>query len=507
MSWGIRTPRPLCLRRRGDVRRLALGPGSRFASAHISDFVDRAFSASRVLRGKSRSPARPSSFSRSGWRRASFWPAIIKLTDARNGRLHSRQIPAYSNIWVDGAIGRSLEATLEKEARSIFVSYRSVDDEPPPGSQKDRGFVSHLLKQLRWELSQLGVLDALWRDRAKIAPGDVWNDAIRNALSNADLFLAVLSWNYIQSDWCAKELSTMTSRIKMMDALAGLRRIFRVDKHSVPDEQIPEALRAIQSVRFYAKDDETTRDYEYFWRGKIRRKEEYLQAVNQLANAICERLRELGIPVPPQVAPPKDETCASTGRVIFLAKPAVDVVDEYLTLARELRRNGYRVKPDADKDLPRDGEKARAAVLDALTEAEASIHLLGERSGGRPDGLDVDLVPLQLASAALEVQKRAEFQRLIWAPKVPPGQLPDDVRLQRRDPFNVLDRFDRRLATDQIDGDTASRFNEFVLQRLSNEAQRATPEAIAVYVRCAPDERNVGMSVARELKQLDFASV
>jgi TIR domain len=395
---------------------------------------------------------------------------------------------------------------VEQEARAVFVSYRSIDDEPPPEGPKDCGFVRYLSKQVRWELRQLGVPNAiLWRDRAEIEPGDDWSEAIRSALSDADLFLAILSKNYIQSPWCAKELSTMARRIRTLDAQAGPRRIFRVDKHSVPDEQIPEPLRTIQSVRFYTKDDETKHDYEYFWRGVVRRKEEYMEAVNKLAVAIYDRLGQLGIPMQPQAPPPDEKTAPSNGRTIFVAKPAVDVAEEYQTLVRELRRTGYRVTPDVDKDLPKDGEAARAAVLDALVEAEASIHLLGERAGGRPDGLDVDLVPLQLASAALESRRKPGFQRLIWAPKVPPRRAADEANTESRDPLSVLDRFDCRLPTDQIDGDTASRFNEFVLQRLGSKLEAAASENGTVYIRCASGDRNFGLSVARGLKRSGFA--
>jgi hypothetical protein len=87
--------------------------------------------------------------------------------------------------------------------RECFVSYRRLDDEPPPDSPDKRaGFVSYLLRQLRWELKQLGVPRAiLWQDRAKIDPGDYWSETIRKALNSAELFVAILSKNYITSAW------------------------------------------------------------------------------------------------------------------------------------------------------------------------------------------------------------------------------------------------------------------------------------------------------------------
>ena len=372
--------------------------------------------------------------------------------------------------------------------REVFVSYRRLDDEPPPDCSNgdSGGFVRYLLRQVRYDLRQMGVPDAiLWQDRAKIAPGDIWSDAIRKALNEAELFVAILSRNYVKSDWCATELSAMTSRIAKLDAGDGQRRIFRVDKHSVPEDEIPETLRCIQAVRFYREDQETKRVDEYFWRGKVRRSDDYEKAVNDLARAICARLDELGIPLPPRPEPtplPSGHTAyQSNGRVVFVAKPASDMEEEYRTLVRELRGTGYRVTPDPDKRLDELGGDVRSAIVNGLAEAEASIHLLGKRTGGRPEGLDTDLVPMQLAAAADEARKgeagtKAGFERMIWAPRVLLLGASEHVEAVRRDPLGVVDEFGGRLATDQIEGDPApSRFNEFVLQRLERRGGGGGP--------------------------------
>jgi hypothetical protein len=115
--------------------------------------------------------------------------------------------------------------------------------------------------------------------------------------------------------------------------------------------------------------------------------------------------------------------------------------------------------------------------------------------------VETDFVSLQLASAALEAQKRSSFYRLIWAPKVLPQRclVPDCTP---RDPFAVVDRFNRRLQTDQIDGDTAAKFNEFVFQRLKNKLATV---AKAVYIHCALNDRDFALSIARELRRCGFA--
>jgi TIR domain len=393
------------------------------------------------------------------------------------------------------SISTTLTNSGRPNPREVFVSYRRLDDEPPPdcSSGDGGGFVRYLLRQVRYDLRQMGVPDAvLWEDRAKIAPGDIWSDAIRKALNEAELFVAILSRNYVKSDWCATELSAMASRIAMLDAEDGQRRIFRVDKHNVPEDEIPETLRCIQAVRFYREDQETKRVDEYFWRGKVRRPDDYEKAVNDLARAICARLDELGIPLTPQPerapSPSGHTAYQSNGRVVFVAKPASDMEEAYRTLVRELRGTGYRVTPDPDKRLDELGGDVRSAVVDGLAEAEASIHLLGKRTGGRPEGLDTDLVPMQLAAAADEARKgeagtKSGFERMIWAPSVLLLGGSGHVEAIRRDPLGVVDEFGGRLPTDQIEGDPApSRFNEFVLQRLERRGGGGPsydPEAMA----------------------------
>jgi hypothetical protein len=145
-----------------------------------------------------------------------------------------------------------------------------------------------------------------------------------------------------------------------------------------------------------------------------------------------------------------------------VAKPAIDMVESYKAVVAELRGRGYRVTPEDDQDLRKLGKnKLQSIVVNALEDAEASIHLLGEKTGARPDGLD--LVPMQLAAAADEARKRPDFVRMIWAPKVLLSQTSAGVD---RDPLKVVGKFGEPLPTDQIDGDTASRFIEYMLQRL-----------------------------------------
>jgi hypothetical protein len=372
--------------------------------------------------------------------------------------------------WVQPERAGRVNARTELE---IFVSYRRLDDIPPSGSRR-YGFVNYLLRHVRSRLQEDGVPDAiLWQDRAQIEPDDVWSEAILNAVNRAELFIVILSKNYLRSRWFERELSMIVSRAKML-GWPERPIILRIDKHRLPENQVPEPLRRIQSVQFYREDHGDKTVDEFFWGGKVRLSKEFDKALLALTSAISHRIQELIFLDPKlQHEPQLDNAVPSNGRVVFVAVPAGDMVESYRTLILELRGAGYRVTPDPDRDLGKLGEEVRSAVVKALAEAEASIHLLGTRTGGRPDGLDLDLVPMQLAAAADEAKRRPGFGRMIWAPAVLPAETSAQAKRTRRDPLKVLKRFGQELLEmDQIDGDTASRFNEFVLRWLERIGNR-----------------------------------
>jgi hypothetical protein len=174
------------------------------------------------------------------------------------------------------------------------------------------------------------------------------------------------------------------------------------------------------------------------------------------------------------------------------------MTDSRGTLVEELTRRGFRVVPDVVVEVPREGSRAQAVIDAALGEAEVAIHLLGEKPGFTPED-SAPIVRLQLEraagrSAAGEPSRRS-IQRLIWAPRVVPGAVEGAAV---RDPHAVLARHLALLeqalpevalqSGDKLDGDTLTKFVQFVLQHL-NAMVRPTaprlptvPEGAKVYV-------------------------
>ncbi len=178
------------------------------------------------------------------------------------------------------------------------------------------------------------------------------------------------------------------------------------------------------------------------------------------------------------------------GRTVYLAKPATDMRAAYFRMVEELRRRDFSVVPDPTEEIPYH-TSAMTVVDEALSEAEVSIHLLGQLPGYAPE-LSEPIVKLQLTRAAARVPAASEnasttaepvFRRIIWAPKImedPAASKPPP----ERDPFAVLASFAERTATDKIEGDTESKFVDFVIQHLTRtEPMRKLPAGIKADAR------------------------
>ncbi|QIN67560.1 hypothetical protein SBC1_76070 (plasmid) [Caballeronia sp. SBC1] len=192
---------------------------------------------------------------------------------------------------------------------------------------------------------------------------------------------------------------------------------------------------------------------------------------------------------------------------MYVAKPASDLLEPYETLVREIRRRHYTVVPDAQSPLADEGSAVQGAIRSALAQAELSIHFIGERRGYKPDGLDVGIVSLQLAEAAGEVARRPDFHRLIWIPTIVPdaeNAAVGEAAANVRDPLRILAQLDTLLETDEIEGDTAARFNEFVIQRLEARTPAKPQElhrAATIYLAAAPVDLKLAIEAGKRLKE------
>lgn len=383
----------------------------------------------------------------------------------------------------------------------IFMSYARADNVPPPDDATSKGFVTALDDWLRYSFQTGGDrISRIWRDVRKVEDGDQFDKKIETAINESGLFLAVLSPNWMLSDFCRQELDAFARRWAG-EKDGGRGRIIVAMKRHVSNDDRPDMLQRQEGFRFYELDEqnEIQPETEFFKRGKAT-DDRYYQELEKLAGFLTRRTKQMsargGGEKPDPVAAP-------SGKTVFLAKPAADMRAAYDRLVAELRSSGFGVVPDPGSDMPND-VSAIAFVDDALAQTDISIHLLGDKQGFAPEEAD-PIVKLQLKRAAARIGAagKGRFQRLVWAPRFVPGD--GEVSSVARNPVEVLGRFDALLDVDAIEGDTLARFVEFVSQRLARLSAPA-PElgegggTQTVYVYYRPDDAEYGYNICRALK-------
>jgi hypothetical protein len=395
----------------------------------------------------------------------------------------------------------------------LFVSYATVNDQPEP-TLAEVGWVTTFLRILLSRVDrEVGVKDSLrlWRDKRSLSVSDSLGAEIKTALERSAALLVIASKGYLKSGWCAEELQWFRGS---RNGRAPL--IFIIDIDNVGgDERFPAELKDLLRAQFWFTDPY----------GKLRTygdpkprgdEQEYYDRLTDLARDIATKLQEMApdaaaaATAAPTVAVPAIGA-AATGRVVFLARPASDMVQAFERVGQELLRHGFAVAPPIDQKLPEDAA-AQAFIDGHLQAAEVSIHLLGDKAGTAIAGSPAGKLQLARAGARYEApneeQGRPPFRRLIWAPKVMGADQADaDAGGEQRDPLEVLDRFDSQRDGDRIEGDVSvSKFVEFVLQHLAlNAPRRATSDPIRsgarIYVEHHPADADYALSLAKALRQ------
>lgn len=358
----------------------------------------------------------------------------------------------------------------------VFISYARSDDLLPPGFEKEKGFVTSLENLLKWEFSQFGgPRPTLWRDTHRIEGGDAFKPEILRSLDGSDMLLVILSRNWLDSEWCRRELEVFAKRWERLEGADGAhRRIVWACKQFVPLTRRPALLQDKEGYDFFTRERDAVEGHEqeFFSRGAAR-DERYWEVTHRLARYLWNQAAEhrdagdtpAGLdpqgPETPSKAESGNGSAPKANRTVYVAKPAADMREPYQRIVKELEGRNFRVVPRADELIPAD-ESATDFIDGALAEADLSIHLLGESEGFG------GIVPLQLLRAGERAQRGPlddkPFYRVLWAPRV----LSDEggAVSGSRDPLAVVGKFAMQLASDKIDGDSLSKFVDFLIRHV-----------------------------------------
>jgi hypothetical protein len=295
----------------------------------------------------------------------------------------------------------------------LLISYSRADDIPV--LKGEAGWVSDFHRKLLIRIqTHLGWEPQIWRDTR--LEGQVIRKEILERLRSAAALVAILSPNFLTSDWCPWELEEFCKAARANGGLerGPLNRLFKVLK--LPVEKEPPDLAERRHYKFYEDIKES---------GRIREisptfdfEVEHLNRIDELAQDITKFLKavdEKGWPPPDE--PTDDEPAES----VYLAQTSWDLQAVRPIVQRDLK--GYRVLPDQDLRLV-GPPHLEEVIREQLSRCTLSIHMMGRSYGDIPDGHEQSIVALQHRLAA----ERDGFPRLVW---IPPGIEVVDPRQKR----------------------------------------------------------------------------
>lgn len=394
----------------------------------------------------------------------------------------------------------------------IFLSYARDDDASPP-SVPLKGFVTSLFDQLTYEFTNKGPSRPnIWRDQREIGRAEQFDQKIDDAIKSSALLVVVLSENWLDRAYCRRELESFAKhwreRGESDDRIR--KRITVVGKRHVSIEKRPLLLQGQESFQFYSMErvGGEEHDREFFKNGE-QRDPRYVDRIEELSTYLWREAARYGSSdAPPPGAPIEvsSRKAFAKNRTIYLAKPASDMVEAYDRLIRELEGRGYRVVPGADDEIP-DDPSAQKFVDEALSSAELSIHLLGEKFGCCPEELPpIAKLQLERAAESVAADDAGRFHRLIWAPKQLAQNADPTANSTLRDPLQVLARFHQQLPTDRTSGEALSLFVDFVGQHLMRvtpaiETRPQIPVDSSVYIHHSQVDEAYAMALKNALEE------
>jgi hypothetical protein len=280
-------------------------------------------------------------------------------------------------------------AHLDPYVYDVFLSYAHTDDETSPTQRK--GWVDIFREELRAAIKKRsGIEAAIWWDTTDLRRNQEFTPAIKAAIGQSALFLALVSESYLRSAYCRSELAWFCR--KAGRERCGLRvdktdsRLFNIRLYDIPPERWPRPLRkGVLGYPFFTKASkdglEEPTDL------AVLRK-----PVQELARDIVDLLRKMEAPSPP--AEPAALHRPAQRLSVFLADVDGGLVTHQLRLAQSLKN--LRIDVLGPTPHPKTAESY-------IARCHASVHLLNGFANSS-------------AEAQLELGSSAPKQ-IVWIPQ------------------------------------------------------------------------------------------
>ncbi len=289
----------------------------------------------------------------------------------------------------------------------VFISYAHADNEPLTEDQK--GWIEAFHRTLEIRLKQLYPKASIWRD-PRLQGNDIFSGTLVEKLLKAATLISVVSPNYVESEWCLKELRLFYKAAEDSQCVSinNKSRIFKVLKTPVDRCKQPQELHGKIGYKFFILDKDTQKANEFYNEKGGSTVGKFMEKLNDLAHDIkglLENIKKI-----------KDgETIQTDEQCIYLAETSTDLTEERDNIKRELKSRGYTVLPDTELSI-RSVDRFNDEVLKHLKKCKLSIHMIGAKYGLIPEGESRSFVHLQNELAAGSLNGHT-LTRLIWIQK------------------------------------------------------------------------------------------
>ena len=289
-----------------------------------------------------------------------------------------------------------------------FWSYARQDDE------LSQGKLSSLRSLLMFELQQQYGRDTIhiFQDVSTIPHGSAWEQEIRGALDKTTFFIAIVTPNFIQSDWCCREVQVFLEREaelhRLYPDLPKRGRIFPI--HFIDIEGVdpadPEVLEVLRSLQWF--------DFRRF-RHRSYDSDVVREAISELAASMRELL-QVKVEDPEAVRERQRRAEAEAARLRHEeeAKAAREREEEARRRREEAQVKAEaarkRAEEAAEAARKRAAEAAEAARLQAEEAAEAARILALEEAASERARLEAEEAARRLTADDVAAAERARAE-------------------------------------------------------------------------------------------------
>lgn len=225
----------------------------------------------------------------------------------------------------------------------LFFSYAHAEE--PVWIQT---FVKSLSDRL---LSHHGIKVSIWQDKSQLRVGENWQNEIEEGIKKSAVFLAVVSPNYRDSEWCTRE-RRIFQQLFAPGEFEKSCRFFKIVKIPWENDGHRGFWAAIQDLELFRREDGPG-GIEEFSLGS----NEFQSSIRILANSVERTLRRM----------------RRERERVFVASPVEECQKVWKELREELHAKGYDVQPEGLRDAGFGDELIHSELEDALL----SVHLLG----------------------------------------------------------------------------------------------------------------------------------